>query len=77
MKIRNIRERPEKEEERRTHAPYRARIEQHLAKHHHENEHRHQRDDAEQVQAPRWIEAEEFQISGLEVEEEMVTDPVA
>ena len=33
-------ERPEKEEERRTHAPNCAGIKQHLAEHHYEDEHR-------------------------------------
>src|SRR5207244_13015992 len=57
-----------------THAPDCARIEQHLAEHHREYQQRHHREDTEQVNTPRRIESEEFQISCLEPKEEVDKD---
>ena len=76
MKEWGVGERAEKEEEERAESPDRARIENHLAQRHCDNEHGHQRGYAEQVQAPGRVEPEEFKIARLKVEQEMITNPV-
>ena len=77
VKKRDVRERPEKEKEQRPKASDCARIKKHLPKRHDDHEHRHERGDAKKIQTPCGIESEEFKISRLKVEQEMVTNPVA
>src|SRR5437667_1902412 len=53
----DVRKRAEKEEEHRAHSPDGARIENNFAKRHHDDEHGHQGDHAEQIKAPYRVES--------------------
>ena len=76
LKVGNVRERAEQEEQERAQAPDSAGIENNLAQRHRQYEHCHQRDDAQQVKTPHRIEPEKSKIARLKVEEEVVTDAV-
>ena len=77
MKKRDVSERSEKEKEHRSKASDSAGIEQHLPEGHYEYEHRYERGYAKEIQTPRWVEPEEFKVSRLKVEQEMVTNTIA
>jgi hypothetical protein len=63
VKERSVRKRAEKEEEERAEPPDSTGIKKHFAECHHDDEHRHQRGYAKQIQTPSRIESEEFKVS--------------
>ena len=67
LKKRDVRQRSEKEKEKLSQTSDCARIEKHLPKHHDYHEHRHERGDAEEVQTPCGVKAQEFKISCLKI----------